>query len=313
MRYHRLSLEEKVSHENSKANNARFDIQLGKQGVAVSLDLWSFRFYTKYIISFLDRKEWVELGIAVAAFKEMIMSIYRMRQSGSPEVQQWSGRLIRVVFYEREIMDLIPQLLSKCHEARKYVSTWYITDIVELAHAVLAIGEQMSEKSMLVRQRRKRKRKSKKAKERAARIAAAKAKRWTKEQIFALEEGVKSMGLHKWDQLTRHPQFGPAMGSSRSADEVMEKWEAIKSIRDAGGEIESDPEIEVEDEGEDGGAGKDNSADKPKSDSDSEPEDDLFDEREFNFKSYLKKFCSNTIVQVYIRLLQVRIFALGLT
>ena len=64
--------------------------------------------------------------------------------------------LIRVVFYEREIMDLIPQLLSKCHEARKYVSTWFITDIVELAHAVLAIGEQMSEKSMLVRQRRTR-------------------------------------------------------------------------------------------------------------------------------------------------------------
>ena len=85
-------------------------------------------------------------------------------------MQQWSGKLIRVVFYEREIMDMIPQLLSKCHEARKYVSTWYITDLVELAHAVLAIGEQMSEKSMLVRQRRKRKRKSKKAKEKALNI-----------------------------------------------------------------------------------------------------------------------------------------------
>ena len=94
------------------------------------------------------------------------------------------------------------------------------------------------------------------------------------------------------------------MGSSRSADDVMNKWEKIKKIRDEGGEIESDPEVEEDDEGD--AAAKKEEGKKSESESDNEPDKELFDEREFNFSSYLKKFCSNTIVQVYIRLLQVR-------
>ena len=320
MQYHRLRLEDAIkrgrvaAQQGAGAAVTNFDIQLGA-GVAVTLDLWSFRFYTKNIVSYLDRKEWVQLGIAVAAFKEMIMSVYRMRQSGSPECQAWSGRLIRVVFYEREIMDLVPQLLARCDESRKYVASWFITDLVETAHAVLAIGHKMAEDHHLVRTRKRKRRSRKKKKAAASARAAARRKRWTKEQIFALEEGVRSLGLHKWEQISRHPQFGGAVGN-RSPDDIMEKWEAVVKVREAGGDIESDPEIEepAAEADEDaqgaaaGGAGADGQKGEKGSDSDSDDgtkdEDELFDEREFQFDAYLKKFQSNTVVRVYIRLLQ---------
>ena len=213
-----------------------FDVNASaEQGVGVSLDLWSFRFYTKNIINYVDSKKWVELGIAVSSFKEMIMTVYRMSTKGSPSVQAWSSRLIGVVFYEREIMDLIPTLLMKCQEAKKYVSTWYITDLMETAHAVLNIGQKMSEKSMLVRTRKKKKKqKDKKKKEEEAK----KKKRWSKEQIFALEEGVRQLGLHKWDQIVRHPQYGPAMGGAREADEIMVKFDAFRFWSDTTAHLE---------------------------------------------------------------------------
>ena len=91
--------------EQDKSNTITFDVSASaERGVGVSLDLWSFRFYTKNIINYMDSKKWVELGIAVATFKEMIMTVYRMSTKGSPSVQAWSSRLIGVVFYEREIM-----------------------------------------------------------------------------------------------------------------------------------------------------------------------------------------------------------------
>ena len=103
MQYHRLMLEERM--EQDKSNTITFDVSASaERGVGVSLDLWSFRFYTKNIINYMDSKKWVELGIAVATFKEMIMTVYRMSTKGSPSVQAWSSRLIGVVFYEREIM-----------------------------------------------------------------------------------------------------------------------------------------------------------------------------------------------------------------
>ena len=189
MQYHRLQLEKEMATNTGTT----FDVHASAdQGVGVSLDLWSFRFYTKNIINYVDSKKWVELGIAVASFKEMIMTVYRMSTKGSPSVQAWSSRLIGVVFYEREIMDLIPTLLMKCHEAKKYVSTWYITDLMETAHAVLNIGQKMAEKSMLVRTRKK-KRKARERKKKDNKQT----QRWSKEQIFALEEGVRQLGKNK--------------------------------------------------------------------------------------------------------------------
>ena len=240
MQYHRLKLEKEIAMNSS----VTFDVNASADnGVGVSLDLWSFRFYTKNIINYMDGKKWVELGVAVSTFKEMIMTVYRMSTKGSPNVKAWSKRLIGVVFYEREIMDLIPSLLMKCHEAKKYIRTWYIADLMETAHAVLNIGSNMAANQMLVRTRRKKKKAKSKAKKEAE---EKKKKRWNKEQLFALEEGVRQLGLHKWEQIVRHPQYGPAMGGDRKADEIMKKFEYIEDIKKNGKEIESDPEEEEE-------------------------------------------------------------------
>jgi hypothetical protein len=288
LQYHRLALEKKMSQPHSKVT---FDVHASAdQGVGVSLDLWSFRFYTKNIINYVDSKKWVELGIAVSAFK------------GSPSVQTWSSRLIGVVFYEREIMDLIPSLLMKCHEAKKYITTWYITDLMETAHAVLNIGEKMAERSMLVRTRKKKRKKDQKKKEQLDK----KKKRWNTEQIFALEEGVRQLGIHKWDQIVRHPHYGPAMGGNREADEIMEKFEAVQKLKSEGQEIESDPE-EDEDTNKslaEQQAEKEAEEERLRKEKEEEEEEETFLEHEFHFDSYLKKFFTNTIIQVYLRILE---------
>ena len=103
MQYHRLMLEKRI--EQDKSNTVTFDVSASAEcGIGVCLDLWSFRFYTKNIINYTDSKKWVELGISLATFKEMIMTVSRMFIKGSPSVQAWSSRLIGIVFYEREIM-----------------------------------------------------------------------------------------------------------------------------------------------------------------------------------------------------------------
>ena len=57
---------------------------------------------------------------------------------------------------------------------------------------------------------------------------------------------MRQLGLHKWEQIVRHPQYGPAMGGDRKADEIMKKFEYIEDIKKNGKEIESDPEEEEE-------------------------------------------------------------------
>ena len=67
-----------------------------------------------------------------------------------------ANALINVVFYEREIIDLVPRLLARCHSAAKHVSSWFVTDLVETAHVILDITEHLAEHKMFVLQRRRR-------------------------------------------------------------------------------------------------------------------------------------------------------------
>ena len=89
----------------------------------------------------------------------MILVLDRLRKSGEPEKERIANALINVVFYEREIIDLVPRLLARCHSAAKHVSSWFVTDLVETAHVILDITEHLAEHKMFVLQRRRRKKK----------------------------------------------------------------------------------------------------------------------------------------------------------
>eukprot|EP00943_MAST-04B_sp_MAST-4B-sp1_P005819 g5819.t1 len=144
-----------IGVESTESNNHSFDWG----PVAATMVLWSFHFIVESIDRYVELKDWVATGVAVAGLKEMILVLDRLRKSGDAEKQRIANSLINVVFYEREIIDLVPRLLGRCHSAAKHVSSWFVTDLVETAHVILDITEHLAEHKMFVLQRRRKKKK----------------------------------------------------------------------------------------------------------------------------------------------------------
>ena len=243
--------------------------------VAATMDLWSFHFIVKSIDRYVELKDWVATGVAVAGLKEMILVLDRLRKSGDAEKQRIANSLINVVFYEREIIDLVPRLLGRCHSAAKHVSSWFVTDLIETAHVILDITEHLAEHKMFVLQRRKKKKKK------------IKMKPWNTEEIAALEEGVKKYGRGKFEKILKSSDFGPVL-EGRMAAELKLKLSMVKKLRKEGKEITSDAE-------EDG--------DEEKEREEEEEKESIRRECEFKFNTFLNKFAQNSVYQVYLRLL----------
>ena len=96
------------------------------------------------------------------------------------------------------------------------------------------------------------------------------------------------------------------MGGSREADEVMAKFESVQKLKEQGIDIESDPEDNEDEIREKKEEEEKEQAEalKEKEQEQQQEEEESYDEREFQFDSYLKKFFTNTIVQVYLRVLE---------
>ena len=159
MRVSAIKAKRKVQRSIHKENGGQEHTSFDWGPVAATMDLWSFHFIVKSIDRYVDLKDWVATGVAVAGLKEMILVLDRLRKSGEPEKERIANALINVVFYEREIIDLVPRLLARCHSAAKHVSSWFVTDLVETAHVILDITEHLAEHKMFVLQRRRRKKK----------------------------------------------------------------------------------------------------------------------------------------------------------
>ena len=222
-------------------------------------------------------KDWVATGVAVAGLKEMILVLDRLRKSGDAEKQRIANSLINVVFYEREIIDLVPRLLGRCHSAAKHVSSWFVTDLIETAHVILDITEHLAEHKMFVLQRRKKKKKK------------IKMKPWNTEEIAALEEGVKKYGRGKFEKILKSSDFGPVL-EGRMAAELKLKLSMVKKLRKEGKEITSDAE-------------EDDDEEKEKEKEEEREKESIRRECEFKFNTFLNKFAQNSVYQVYLRLL----------
>jgi timeless len=249
--------------------------------VQATMDLWSFHFTVKSIDRYVDLKDWVATGVSVALLKEMVLILDRLRRSGDADLQRTADQLINVVFYEREIIDLVPRLLGRCHTAGKNISAWFVTDLVETAHVILDITEHLAEHKMFVLQRRK------KIKEKF------KMKPWSSEEIAALEEGVKKYGKgkKKFELILKSPEFGPVFRDGRIPAELQMKLKIVEKLREEGKAIVSDDE-----EGEEG---EDNAAEKAQK----KEEAFIRKECEFKFNTFMHKFAQNSVYQVYLRLL----------
>jgi timeless len=250
--------------------------------VSATMDLWSFHFTVKSIDRYLDLKDWVATGVSVALLKEMVVVLDRLRKSSSSARRETANQLINVVFYEREIIDLVPRLLGRCHSARKHVSSWFVTDLVETAHVILDITEHLAEHKMFVLQRRK------KVKEKL------KMRPWKSEEIHALEEAVKKYGKtkKKFQQILKSPEFGPIFLEGRIVNELQLKYKTIAKLRKDGkeGNFESDEE--------------DNEEETEEQKKEKREEASIRRECEFKFNTFMNKFAQNSVYQVYMRLLR---------
>lgn len=96
------------------------------------------------------------------------------------------------VFYERDLIDLIPTLLRQCNW--KVWSRWMVADLVETAHVVIKISERAAADKMLVLGRR---RKTKGAKKKGKGI------QWKSEEVRALVAGVGTHGVGRWNEILK--------------------------------------------------------------------------------------------------------------
>jgi len=106
----------------------------------------------------LLQRKWEDLHIAVRCLKEVVRILLTMITSSNPKSSEISKSLQHNVYYEGQILSIIPELLKNYHRQNKT----FLADLVELAHLFMKMYEAFSsEKEYIIIQKKARKVKAK--------------------------------------------------------------------------------------------------------------------------------------------------------
>lgn len=145
-----------LDHDSEEEDNAQLRFRGGV--VAAAMDLWSFGFIVRQCGTWIDEKHWNGVAATANALREMLKCLHLMYNSGDPPSLQVSKALVKAVFYQRDILEVVPRMMRQ-YEPQRFTHSC-LSAFMETTHVILKMAELLvKEDAVVLSKRRKQKRK----------------------------------------------------------------------------------------------------------------------------------------------------------
>jgi hypothetical protein len=111
-------------------------------GLGSVLDFYTFTQAVRVAESALTAKDLDGSAIAAAAIKEMLSTLSLLRSSRDSAAKSLGDSVTNLVFYERDIIDIVPKLLRHWEPGR--FTRQYLFSLIEAAHVTLKVSKDLA-------------------------------------------------------------------------------------------------------------------------------------------------------------------------
>lgn len=125
-------------------------------GCSSVMDAFTLKRCSERTLEWLEQKKFDDLALSVSLLRQLLSTLSALRASEDDDSRAVGKAMVRMLFYEREVMEVVPRVMRNWEFGR--FTSGFTLDLVSCMQMMLSMGEALARDGFLVQKKKRRRR-----------------------------------------------------------------------------------------------------------------------------------------------------------